>query len=431
MAKTISTYGTVENFVTSALMGVGATEQDANGRFFVDGSAVNVELSNVIAEAIYIQEIFREGQSVTGKYTTDRNAGAVKVLLDTPLPFSSRTVSYGGRKGTEGNGGIINRNGAILPAEDEFIIYLNQVNDQAMLFPDLSKAYLPLDIISKKIASYGAAVAQDRSASTLAEILAYAFYRSLNDGKNLKTISDLNADGAYANLVNSINATLDNGDITQGAYTFNTQGRTIIGRPEFVNNVFNSKSGLVLTGSDLAQLMLKEYNLDASFGTKNYVGTGYKGYAMGVHWQSAPDYIWSLAEKYLGLTAGALDNVYAVAVSFESTAVAKVVDLGVKIIDADSPRGVKAQPLNIWGHEAFRKSIVIGKDTLTNDYLTGTLSLTNDNRLYPVAPKTANGSDKVLVPIIDASGNTIGYKEIAEVPKPNGGNISKAKGQTT
>ena len=77
MSKVISTYGRTEAFVKSALMGLGATEQDPNGRFYVDGSMVNVELSQAIAEAIYIEEIFRDGQSVTGKYTTDRKAGAV------------------------------------------------------------------------------------------------------------------------------------------------------------------------------------------------------------------------------------------------------------------------------------------------------------------------------------------------------------------
>ena len=71
MSKTITTYGTGSEFVTSALMGLGATEQDKNGRFYLDGTMVNAELSDVIAEAIYVEEIFRDGQSVTSKYTTD------------------------------------------------------------------------------------------------------------------------------------------------------------------------------------------------------------------------------------------------------------------------------------------------------------------------------------------------------------------------
>lgn len=354
MSKVISTYGNVEQFVTSALMGMGATEQDANGRFYLDGSMVNVELSDVIAEAIYIQEIFRDGQSVTGKYSTDRKAGALRVMLDTPLPSTSRTVSYGGRNGTDGNSGVINTNPALLPANDEFMIYLNQVNDQSMLFPDLGKEYLPLDVMAKKIAAYSKSVTQDRSASTLAEIIAYAFFRALNGGENLYQIADLDADNAYATACNDINAVLDNGDQVQGAFTYSTEGRTIIGRPTFINKVFNRKSGIILNGSDLAQEMLREYDLDAKFESKGYVGTGYKGHALGFHWQSAPDYIWTLAEKYLGLAAGALSHVYAIAVSFEATALGRIVDLGVKIIDANEVRGVKAQPLNVWGHEAFR-----------------------------------------------------------------------------
>ena len=430
MSKTITTYGTGSEFVTSALMGLGATESDKNGRFFLDGTMVNAELSDVIAEAIYVEEIFRDGQSVTSKYTTDRKAGAVRVALDTPLPFTSRTTSYGGRQGTDGNAGVINTNPALLPADDEFMVYLNQVNDQAMLFPDLSKEYLPLDVMAKKVSGYAKRVVEDRSASTLAEIIAYAFFRSLNDGNNLKMVADLKADGAYADLANDLNTALDEGDAAQGAHTFPTDGRTIIGRPEFINGVFNRKSGIILTGADLAQTMLRDYSLDADYGDKKYVGANYKGYAMQFHWVSANSLIWSLAEKYLGLTAGALDNVYAICVSREATAMGKIVDLGVKFIDANEVRGTKAQPLNIWGHEAFRKSFVIGKSTLTNTYLSSTLGLSADKRLYPIAPKAANTSDKIVVPVFAEDGVTvIGYQQVASVPTPNGGNIKSGLAQ--
>ena len=424
MSKTISTYGTGSEFVTSALMGLGATQQDKNGRFYLDGTMVNAELSDVIAEAIYVDEIFRDGQSVTGKYTTDRKAGAVRVMLDTPIPFSSRTVSYGGRAGTDGNSGVINSNPPLMPADDEFMVYLNQVNDQAMIFADLSKEYIPLDVMAKKISGYSRRVVEDRSASTLAEVIAYALFRSLNDGNNLKTVADIKADGAYADLINDLNAALDDGDEATGAHTFPVDGRTIIGRPEFINGVFNRKSGVILTGADLAQSMLREYNLSVDFEGKNYVGANYKGYAMQFNWVSANSIIWKLAEKYLGLADGALDNVYAIAVSKEATAMGKIVDLGVKLIDANEVRGTKAQPLNVWGHEAFRKSFVIGKSTLTNDYLSSTLSLSADKRLYPIAPKAANNANKIVVPIFGEDGvSVVGYREIAQVPKPNGGNI--------
>ena len=82
--------------------------------------------------------------------------------------------------------------------------------------------------------------------------------------------------------------------------------------------------------------------------------------------------------------------------------------------------------MNIWGHEAFRKSYVIGKSTLTNDYLTTTLGLTADKRIYPIAPSKANAGvqeDKISVPIYDSNGAIVGYKQIASVPTPNGDNI--------
>lgn len=422
MANVVSTYGTTESFVKSALMGLGATQQDPNGRFYLDGNMVNVELSQVIAEAIYIEEIFRDGQSVTGKYTTDRKAGAVRVMLDTPLPSTSRTTSYGGRNGTPGNAGTINVNPPLLPSNDEFMVYLNQINDQMMLFPDIGKEYVPLDVMAQKIAGYTKSVAQDRSASTLAEIIAYSVFRALNAGNNILNYTDLTETNAYANLLNSANTILDNGDPAQGAYTYATQGRTIIGRPSFINNVFSRNSGVIMLGGDLAQEMLRNYDLDRNMSDRDFVGTGYKGYAMQFHFQSAPDYIWSLAEKYLGLAAGSLSNISAIAVSFEATAMGRVVDLGVKMVDANEVRGIKAQPLNIWGHEGFRKSILIGDSTLSTSSLSG-LGFTANDRVYPVHPNEINTMDSITVPLYGKDGSIIGYRVVANAPQPNGANF--------
>lgn len=438
MAKIVSTSGVVSKFTTSALMGLGATSTDANGRFYLDGSAVHAELSRVIAESIYIKRVFRDGQSVTGKYTSDnQRGGAVRVILNTPLPFSSRTTSYGGRPGTNGNAGVINTNGPDLPANDEFMVYLNQVNDQMMAFPELSKEYLPLDVAASRIAQYADRVSMDRDASTLAEIIAYNFYRAQNGADNLVDHGNLADENAYANLINDLNARLANGDIERGAFTFPTEGRTIIGRPRFINGIFNRNSGVIMLGGDLAQEMLKNYDLDVRMADRDYVGTGYKGFAMGFHYQEAPDYIWNLAEAYLGLRKGALDNVNAIAVSFDATAVADGVDLGVKVVDATEFRGSLAQPLNVWGHEAFRLSYIIGNDTLTVDAIAA-LGFSAEKRSYPVAPTKAAaallmgngmGVNYISVPIYDDQNNVVGFRQIASVPKPNGNNIQSGVAQ--
>lgn len=422
MARVIqSTFGTTEAFVKSALMGLGATEQDPNGRFYLDGNIVNVELSNVIAEAIYIEGIFRNNQSVTDKYTVDRNAGAIRVMLDTPFDSTSRTLSYGGRPGTPGNGGLINVAPPLLPTNDEIMIYLNQVNDQSIIFADLAKEMVPIEIMAQKIAGYARSVTQDRSASTLAEIILYNVFRAMNGADNIENVTDIKAENAYADLINDMNGKLDDGDQVSGAFTYPTEGRTIIGRPQFINGAFNRNSGIILLGGDLAQSMLKNYDLDVRMSDRNYVGTGYKGYTMQFHFQSAPSWIWTLAERYAGVPRGSFDNLMAVATSYQANAVGTITDLGVKLIDANEVRGIKAQPLNKWGHESFRKSILVGDSTFTTDYLRG-LGFTEDTRKYPVAPKVANREDKVLKPVYDMSGNITSYIEVAGGLSPNGDN---------
>ena len=429
MAKTINSIGSGSKFVTAALMGMGGTSQDKNGRWFVDGQMVDVELSRVIAETIYIGRIFRNGQSVDGKYTTDTSkGGATRVLLDTPLPFSSRTMSYGGRAGTPGNGGVINMNGDIMPGEDEILIYRNQVNDQILFFPDIKREYMPLDLVSRRLAGYAERVQMDRDGSTLAEILAYNIWRSINGANNLIDEGDLTQRNAYASLMSKLNGLLDEGDPVRGIFAYKKYGRFIIGRPTFIYNIFNLNSGLVVLGGDRAQEMLKNYNLDARMADRDYVGTNYVGESSQFAFITAPSETWRLAEKYLGLPVGAFDNIDAICGSFDATAAVDSVDLGVKLVDSSGKRGIEAQPLNVWGHEAFRKVYLIGNSTLTNDYLTSTLGFTAENRAFPVAPAIANpgnvqGADTIGKPVYGADGTVTGYLVEVNVPRPNGDNM--------
>ena len=400
---------------------------DKTGRLFLDGQMTQAVLSQALASAMYVGEIFRDGQSVTAKYTTNAKPGdLVRVPLETAFPSSSRTLNIAGAGGTAGNGGLINKNAPVITSEDEFAVKLNQLNDQIILFPELSMNWLPMDKIAVKLAGYAKSVVEDRSASTLAEILAYNIYRSLNNsGANLNTI-DTTQQYAYGTLLNAVNAKLDNGDALVQAHTYPTQGRCIIGRPSFVNNMFSTFSGVLVTGSDIAMEMLRDYKFDLKIGD-DFVGNAYKGRIMNFDIQVAPDYIWLLAEKYLGLTAGALDNVLAIAVSMEATALSNNIDLGVQMIPhSGNPRGLEAQPLNCWGHEAFRLSQIIGNTSLSNTTFT-TAGFTADTRARPVASQnqfTTSNTNTIVVPVYALDGTIVGYQTVANVPKPNGNNFS-------
>ena len=145
----VQTYGKIEGIIKNVLMSNGATQQDPNGRFYIDGQMVGVELSRAIAEAIYLEEIFQAGFNCTAKYTTDTTfGGTIRVPLEQPFKPSSRTLSFGGRPGTPGNSGIFNMNPAILPTTDEFLIYMNQINDQDLVLPDISRQFIPLDLLT-------------------------------------------------------------------------------------------------------------------------------------------------------------------------------------------------------------------------------------------------------------------------------------------
>lgn len=413
----------------------GNTIAGKDGRLFLDGTMLQSTISDAIAEAIYVGEVFRNGLNVTAKYAVNaKPLDSVRVPLETPFPSSSRTARVGVREGTPGNDGIINRNPAMLPSDDEFLIVLNQVNDQQILFPELAEkaTYIPLRDAAKRIASYGRSVVEDRTASTLAEILAYNIYRSLNEGNNINNIN-ITQENAYSTLLGQLNTKLSNGDIATGAHTFGTMGRCIVGRPQLINSAFSRTSGIILNGSDMAQNMLRKYSFDSAATERDFYGNAYRGSAMQFTFVEAADYVWTLAEKYLGLQPGALDDVLGIAMSYESTAASENIDYGVKIVDATETRGMKAQPLNCWGHEAFRKSQLIGTPALTNDKFTAA-GFSANVRKYPVAPKevfTPANSNAITVPIFGLDGTITGYQTIASLPKPNGGVVTGGAADVT
>lgn len=85
----------------------------------------------------------------------------------------------------------------------------------------------------------------------------------------------------------------------------------------------------------------------------------------------------------------------------------------------------QARPVNIWGHEMFRKGFVIGDSTLTLDYLHDTLGMDENTRLYPSAPEDLANAKKghtINVPVFDSDGTIVGFQQIAEGQYPSGDN---------
>ena len=91
---------------------------------------------------------------------------------------------------------------------------------------------------------------------------------------------------------------------------------------------------------------------------------------------------WALAEKYLGLSAGALDNLVALVVSGTGTGRALAFNSKIKTVDAQEGQGIKLQPKYRFGCECWDALSVVPvfsasftnpvKDTATALYMRGT-----------------------------------------------------------
>jgi hypothetical protein len=155
-----------------------------------------------------------------------------------------------------------------------------------------------------------------------------------------------------------MNAILDEGDTDNGIHIFPYQNRVLQMRPSAKKYL---KKGLdyIYVNNWKAQDMLKIGAIDTETEPNNDVD-GYQGQIDGVDLFLTPPAIWALAEEWLGLTAGALDDVYGIMSASQGTGRGLAFTNSVQIIPEYRGQGVRMLPNYRWGVEVFfDKSLVL------------------------------------------------------------------------
>ena len=350
----------------------------------LDGQALKRVLAPAIMENIVQDILLRDGYGVTEKFSTDTDAFEIRVIRQAALDLDARKF------GATFNGGFFNELTEIQPTSQEYGIRLDHIIDRNVDIPSNMQDMFPLDVVGATTKRVGQSVARNVNASTMAEQLRVALnYNAAVALRAADTIDDAAFTTASASFTSNgetyaydaaldtpsivkhntgvsdwqttyltASALLDNGDERHGVDIYPVDMRVALWRPEIRAELLKTGQ-IIIGGSNFAQEMIAAGKVNPGGVPRENMG-GYFGDIDATPQHIASKAILNLAEKYLQLTAGALDKVYGMIVSSMGTGRALAFNNTIKTIDSPNGQGMRIQPKYRWGIATwFPKSVVL------------------------------------------------------------------------
>lgn len=313
-------------------------------------------LSPAVKENIFQGIMLKPGEAVTEKFSEDTDAAEIQVLRQIPLANDARELGSGK------NGAWFNGEGAQTSATEAYGIQIIQTIDRGITIPTNAQDMINIDLLAGEVKNLAGLVNRNINAATIAAMIAKNFNNvagcdKKNSNASLTFITPAasnwvtrTGDAKYVDLLIDACAKLDDGNPDQGIDAYPENERAIIIRPALKAEVLKSMVGLY--GGVGVYDVLKNGGLDRN--TKPAVATtGYVGEINNTPVYCASAVVWSLAEKYLGLDAGALDNLVALVVSGTGTGRALAFNSKIKTVDEIQGQGIRLQPKYRFGVECW------------------------------------------------------------------------------
>ena len=322
----------------------------------IDGQAVKRVLAPEIMMNYVQAVIHQNGYGVTEKFSTDTDAFEIRVVRENPLTQNARSL------GATLNGGYFNSGTYEQPTSTEYGIRLTFEIDNNIDIPANMQDMFPLDVVGATTRNLGQLVSKNVNASTLATQVAsnLNYNAEVQDASGTPTWVEvtLGTTNLYEAFM-SASVALDDGDVANGVDYFDVDQRMSLWRPT-VRQYLLREGIIVLGGSNFGQVMIANGKVDPSTGKPRENLGGYFGDIDRTPQHIATSAIWTLAELYLGLTAGGLDDVYGMSCASIGTGRALAFNSTIKVIDSPVGQGMRIQPKYRWGLETwFPKSVVL------------------------------------------------------------------------
>lgn len=322
---------------------------------YVDTLTTKRILSPAVKENIFQGIMLKPNEAVTEKYSEDTDASEIQVLRLKPTANDAREI------GSDKNGEWFNNQSPSTSSTEAYGIQILQTIDRNIDIPTNAQDMVSVDLLSGETKNLAGLVNRNINAMTLAAMIAKNFNNIAGvDKKNSNAATEtitpvtsnwvVKSNGKYIDCIIDAASKLDDGNEAQGIDAYPDDMRCVIIRPTIKGEILKNMTGLY--GGTAVFDVLKKAGLDTG-ATPEVATTGYVGEVANMPVYCASGVVWSLAEKYLGLTAGALADLAAIVCSGVGTGRALAFNSKIKTIDAPSGQGLRIQPKYRFGAECW------------------------------------------------------------------------------
>jgi len=336
----------------------------------IDSFATARKLAPVIMHNVVQRLQLKDGTGITGKFSQDVYTDEIRIIRQVALTQEARTL------GSATDGKHFSAQTIEQPVSAHYGMRIRHIYNTPIDVPQSMMDMIPLDLLNSTSAVLDQAIAKNVNASTLAEMLATELNYEYNSGTPLGDRS-IEVTLGTTNIVDAIvdmGAILDNGDVTNGVDIYDKMGRSLQIRPSVNKELKQAGNAVYDIGNWKGQDMLQVGAIDPVH-IPNHHADGFLGELDQNKVYLTSNAIFTLAEGYLGLSAGDLDGVYGVLSAYEGTGRALAFTNSVQVIPSPLGQGVRLLPLYRWGHDNWFKSCVLLLVTNFVSLGTGALSV--------------------------------------------------------
>ena len=331
---------------------------------YINDATLKRIMSSRVKENIFQGIFTKPGEAVNEKFSENTDAAEIQVIRVKPSTKDAREL------GADTNGAWYNANGASTPTTEAYSIRIVTTIDDVIDIPTNQQDMMNVDLAEAELANLAGRVNKNVNALTIAAQLAKNFNETADETVDNWVVLDADSPN-YKEAIIDAGAKLDDGNEAQGIDAYPDEFRAVFLRSAAKSALFKS-GDLIVGGSNYAQDIIRKGGLDAD--TRPEVATtGYLGEVDNMPCYMASKAIWATAEKYLGLSAGALDGVETLVVSGVGTGRALAFNNAIKMIDSPNGQGRRLQPKYRMGAECWDAYSVVPvvKSTFTNPATAG------------------------------------------------------------
>lgn len=320
---------------------------------FINEATLKRVASKRVKENIFQNIFTKPNEAVTEKFSEDTDAAEIQVIRVKPKEADAREI------GATVNGGWFNNADASNPATAAYGIKIVTTIDDLIDVPTNQQDMMNVDLVEAELSNLAGRVYRNVNAMTFAAQLAKNFndYGETQGATASKYWVTLGTTPDYLSAIIEAGAKLDDGNPAEGIDAYPDNFRAIFIRSNAKAELMK-KGQIIIGGSNAAQRILRNGGLDTDT-RPDVATTGYLGEVNNMPVYMASKSVWTLAERYLGKSAGYLDKVKMLVVSGIGTGRALAFNSAIQIGDCPIGQGRRIKPKYRMGAECWDAMSVV------------------------------------------------------------------------